>query len=123
MTVLPPCGVAFPEVDERDSRGLLQWRVRDKLFVSERPLGKPDRVALGDRAPAGPVLGAIVADLDEKDSLLAGRGSSCFTTPHFDGYAAVLVDLEAISVGALAPILVEAWLARAPARLVKVHFC
>ena len=49
-----------------------------------------------------------------------------FTTPHFDGYAAVLVQLERISVEELEELIVEAWLARAPKRLareyVETHF-
>jgi hypothetical protein len=40
-----------------------------------------------------------------------------FTTPHFNGYAAVLVCLDLISSAALRDVLVESWLARAPARL------
>ena len=44
-----------------------------------------------------------------------------FTTPHFDGYPAVLVRLDRIAVGDLDEVVVEAWLARAPARLVKAY--
>jgi hypothetical protein len=44
-----------------------------------------------------------------------------FTTPHFDGYAAILVRLDKIGVGDLEELIVEAWLARAPKRLVKAY--
>jgi len=40
-----------------------------------------------------------------------------FTTPHFDGYPAILVRLDRIAVPELEELLVEAWLARAPKRL------
>ncbi len=113
--------LALPETSERESRGNAQWRVKDKLFAWERPLRKPDLEALGDRAPEGPVLGAMVADLGEKEALLAEAGGVFFTTPHFNGFAAVLVHLERISVEHLRQVLVEAWMARAPKRLVEEH--
>ncbi|MGO9965175.1 MAG: MmcQ/YjbR family DNA-binding protein [Acidimicrobiales bacterium] len=111
----------MPETSEHDSRGNLHWRVKDKLFVWERPLRNPDLEALGDRAPKGPVLGAKVADLGDKEALLAENRKLFFTTPHFDGYAAVLVVLELISVDRLSQLVVEAWLAQAPARLVRQY--
>lgn len=42
-----------------------------------------------------------------------------FTTPHFDGYPAVLVRLDAIGEAELEELAVEAWLDRAPQRLAK----
>ena len=42
-----------------------------------------------------------------------------FTTPHFEGYAAVLVKLAEIDVGDLQELITEAWLARAPRKLVQ----
>ncbi|MGD0441576.1 MAG: MmcQ/YjbR family DNA-binding protein [Acidimicrobiales bacterium] len=113
--------LALPETNERESRGNLQWQVRERLFVWERPLRKPDLEALGDRAPKGPVLGAMVADLGEKEALLAENPKLFFTTPHFNGYAAVLVLLELISVDQLSQVVVEAWMARAPTRLVRQY--
>ena len=44
-----------------------------------------------------------------------------FTTPHFDGYPAILVQLDLISLADLEEITVEAWLARAPARLAQAY--
>jgi hypothetical protein len=111
----------LPETSERESRGNTQWRVKDKLFVWERPLRKPDLEALGERAPNGPVLGAMVADLGEKEALLAENPEAFFTTPHFNGYAAVLVRLDRITVEKLRQIMTEAWLARAPARLLNEY--
>jgi hypothetical protein len=107
----------LPETQEVLSRGLRQWRVKDKLFVWDRPLREKDREALGAGAPDGPILGARVEHLVAKDALLADRPDLYFTTPHFDGYPAVLVRLDAIDLEELRELVVEAWLARAPKRL------
>jgi hypothetical protein len=100
------------------SRDLRRWTVKDKGFVWERPLRKSDYEALGDAAPEGPILGARVEHLVAKEALLADDPDVFFTTPHFDGYPAVLVRLEEISLDDLRETIVEAWLARAPKRLV-----
>lgn len=113
--------LALPETEERESRGYAEWRVRSKLFVWDRPLRRPDLEALGAGAPTGPVLGAVVADLGEKQALLAEKPEIYFTTPHFDGYAAVLVRLDRIPLAELREVVNEAWLARAPARIAAEH--
>jgi hypothetical protein len=113
--------LGLPETEERNSRGLAQWRVRNSLFVWERPLRKSDLEALGDAAPDGPVLGAWVEHLVAKEALLASDPALFFTTPHFDGYAAVLVRLDEIGLDDLEEMIVEAWLCRAPKRLVKAY--
>src|SRR5207253_5166581 len=100
----------MPAAEERVSRDMRQWRVRDKLFVWERPLRRSDLRALGEAAPAGPILGARVEHLVAKEALIADDPDVFFTTPHFDGYAAVLVQLERISVEELEEVIVEAWL-------------
>ena len=107
----------LPETSERVSRGLRQWCVRDKLFVWERPLRKADLAALGDAAPDGPILGARVEHLGAKEALLADDPGVFFTTPHFDGYPAILVRLDEIAAADLEEVIVEAWLDRAPKRL------
>jgi hypothetical protein len=111
--------LALPETSERLSRDRPQWRVKDKLFVWDRPLRRSDLEALGDKAPSGPILGARVEHLGAKEALLANDQGVFFTTPHFDGYPAILVRLEEISVEDLDEVIVEAWLARAPKRLAK----
>jgi hypothetical protein len=107
---------ALPETSEKSSRGTLAWAVKDKSFAWERPLRPADLVALGTRAPAGPILGVRTADLEMKEVLLASDPAVYFTTPHFNGYPAVLVRLGKISATALKELLIEAWLARAPKR-------
>lgn len=113
--------LALPETSERLSRDLASWRVRDKAFVWERPLRPADTRALGDQAPTGPVLGARVEHLLAKEALLADDPRVFFTTPHFDGYPAILVCLDRIAVEDLKEVIVEAWLDRAPKRLAQEY--
>lgn len=113
--------LALPEAGERASRGLASWRVRDKLFVWERPLRPADIRALGDDAPDGAILGARVEHLGAKEALLADDPDVFFTTPHFDGYPAVLVRLHTITLEDLEEVIVEAWLARAPRRIARAY--
>ena len=75
--------------EELEVRGLRQWKVKKKLFVWERPLRK-------------------IA----KQALLADDPDVFFTTPHFDGYAIVLVRLDRISRADLREVVTEAWLVR-----------
>jgi hypothetical protein len=107
---------ALPEVTESDGP---QWRVRDKLFLWQRPLRTRDLEELGDAAPQGAILGARVPDEGAKLALVADDPDVYFTTSHFDGYPAVLVQLDHISVDELTELAVEAWLARAPKRLAQ----
>ena len=112
--------LALPETSERESHdGLPQWRVKDKLFVWDRPLRRPDLAALGSDAPTGPILGARVADEGVKTALIADDPTVFFTIPHFDGYPAVLVGLDRIEAEELAEVVTDAWLARAPKRLTQ----
>jgi hypothetical protein len=113
--------LGLPETGERLSRDLSSWRVRDKGFVWERPLRPADVRARGDDAPEGPILGARVEHLVAKEALLADDPEVFFTTPHFDGYPAVLVRLDRIAVEDLEEVIVEAWLARAPKRLAQEY--
>jgi hypothetical protein len=108
----------LPEVEENLSGdGLPGWSVRGKALAWDRPLRKSDLAALGDAAPGGPILCAHVPDVGAKEALLADDPGVYFTTPHFNGYPAILVQLERIAPADLAELLTEAWLARAPKRL------
>jgi hypothetical protein len=103
------------EVTRKD--GLAQWKVKDRLFVWERPLRKGDLAALGDDAPDGVVLGARVPDEGAKQALIAADPATYFTIPHFNGYPAILVRLDEIGLQELEELVVEAWLDRAPPKL------
>ncbi len=81
--------------------------------------GRAGPAALGDAAPDGPILGARVEHLGAKEALLADDPDVYFTTPHFDGFPAVLVRLERIAPEELEELIRDAWLARAPRRLAQ----
>jgi hypothetical protein len=106
----------LPETTEASPR---DWRVRKKLMVWERPLRKADYEALGADAPDGDILGARVGDEGVKFALIADDPGVYFTTPHFDGYPAVLVRLAEIDVPELTELITEAWLVQAPKTLAK----
>jgi hypothetical protein len=109
--------MGLPETSEKISWGHTHWRVKDKGFVWERPLHKPDLAALGDAAPDGPILGVRVPDIGVREALIADDPDLYFTIPHFDGFPAVLVRLDRIDLDELREIITEAWLDRAPKRL------
>jgi hypothetical protein len=111
--------LGLPETSEGESHGTIMWRVRDKGFVWERPLRKGDIEALGNRVPEGPVFGARTADEGVKLALVADSPAVFFTTPHFDGYPAVLFELDRIGEQELTELITDAWLSRAPRRLVR----
>jgi hypothetical protein len=110
--------LALPQTSERISREKRQWRVKDKLFVWERPLRAKEVAELGDAAPDGAILGARVEHLGAKQALLEDDPGVYFTTSHFEGYAAILVRLERVAPAELEEVITEAWLARAPKRWV-----
>jgi hypothetical protein len=99
-----------------------EWRVGKKLIAWERPLRASDHqalAALGVEPPQGDILGVRVADEGVKFALIADEPDLYFTTPHFDGYPAVLVRLAAIDERGLRELIAEAWLTQAPKRLVQ----
>ena len=99
-----------------------EWRVGKKLLAWERPLRPSDREALaqsGVEPPEGDILGVRVSDEGVKFALIADEPEVYFTTPHFDGYPAVLVRLAEIAVRDLVEVITEAWLTQAPKKLVQ----
>jgi hypothetical protein len=111
----------LPEAAERSPH---HWRVGKKLMAWERPLRPADRAALaaaGSEAPDGDILGVRVADEGVKFALVADEPRVYFTTPHFDGYPAVLVELAEIDVADLKELITEAWLTQAPKKLVRQY--
>ena len=111
--------LGLPEMSERTRQGVMQWRVKEKMVAWERPLRRADYVALGDEAPDGAILAIWVPDLGAKEALLADDPDVYFTTPHFDGYRAILIRLDEIPVPELEELIIEGWLDRAPKRLVN----
>jgi hypothetical protein len=108
----------LPQVTEGERHGNRAWSVAGKVFAWERPFSKADVRRYGDQAPPdGPILAVSVADLHEKEAILAANPGSFFTIPHFDGYAAVLVQLRSAPATALRSALIDGWLACAPREL------
>ena len=84
------------------------WIVNGKTAAWERPLSKKDLAALGASAPTGPVLAIHAVDLPTKLAWIETEPASCFDSPHFNGYPAVLVNLDTADAQVVFELLAEA---------------
>ena len=100
--------LSLPEVTEKPWFGTPGYRVKDKGFLRIR-----------SEAEGGLVV--FVEDLGEKEALLASDPEKFFTTPHYDGYPAVLVNLAAIDVDELTELITDSWRIKAPKRVLQAH--
>jgi hypothetical protein len=100
-------GRALPEVEEGTWFRTPCLRVRKKSFCRMKEDGE--------------TLVVRVVDLEDKEALLREAPGVFFTTPHYDGYAFLLVRLEAVDRGRLGELIEDAWRLSAPKRLVAAY--
>jgi hypothetical protein len=121
MSDLDALALAMPETAKDVDDGRPAYRVRGKLFCIHRSR-RADALDPDTGERLDDVLMFRVSDLGVKEILLADDRGVFFTTPHFDGYPAVLVripDLARLDREELRDTIVEAWCSRAPKRVAR----
>jgi hypothetical protein len=121
MADLDELALAMPEATKEVAEGRPTYRVHGKMFCFHRE-PRPDAVEPETGERLDDVLAFRVADLGVKELLLSDARGVYFTTPHWDGYSAVLLripDLDRLDRDELRDLVEEAWLTRARKRLAK----
>jgi hypothetical protein len=119
MKDLDELALAMPEATKEVEDGRPTYKVHDKMFCFHRSPRK-DAVDPETGERLTDVLAFRVADLGVKEMLVGDARGIYFTTPHWNGYAAVLVrirDLDRLDREELRDLVEEAWLTRAQKRL------
>ena len=112
----------LPQITDGLRYGERTWYVGRKAFAWERPFSRADLRRFGDEVPpTGPILAVVTEDLHEKEAILADPPPGFFTIEHFDGYAAVLIQLDAARVRDVREAVVGAWLTVAPPHLAEEY--
>jgi hypothetical protein len=122
MADLDELALAMPQAEkELSDDGRPAYKVHGKLFCLHRSR-RPDALDHETGERLDDVLMFRVEDLGVKELMLTDARGIYFTTPHFDGYPAVLMripDLARLDLGELGDLVAEAWLTRAQKRLAK----
>lgn len=122
MEDLDELALAMPQATKHvEDDGRPTYCVHDKFFCFHRSR-RPDAVDPETGERLVDVLVFRVADLGEKEAMLADDRGIFFTTPHWKGYSAVLLripDLAHVERDELRDIVAEAWLTRAQKRVAK----
>jgi hypothetical protein len=100
-------GSRFPGLEPSTSYGTPSLKVRGKFVCRLRT--NPDALVIR------------VVDMGEREALLQGQPEAFFSTPHYDGYPAVLVRLGRVDPIELAELIEDAWRLQAPKRLVAAY--
>ena len=122
MADLDALALALPETTKQVSDdGRPAYMAHGKMFICHRSR-RPDAIDAETGERMDDVLMFRVENLEVKDIVLADDRGIYFTTPHFNGYPAVLVripSLDRLDPDELEEIVVEAWLTRAQKRVAK----
>lgn len=122
MVDLDELALAMPQTTkELSDDGRPTYLVHGKFFCFHRSRRR-DAIDPDTGERLDDVLVFRVADVGVKELMLADDRGVFFTTPHFDGYSAVLIripDLARIDRDELEDAVVEAWLTRAQKRVAK----
>jgi len=122
MADLDALALAMPQtIKEVTDDGRPSYLVHGKRYLIHRGR-RPDAVDPETGERLEDVLMFRVEGLGVKELMLTDARGIYFTTPHFDGYPAVLVripDLARLDLGELGDLVAEAWLTRAQKRLAQ----
>jgi hypothetical protein len=121
MADLDELALALPEATKEVEEGRPTYKVHGKMFCFHRSPRK-DAVDPDTGERLTDVLAFRVADLGVKELLLSDARGIYFTTPHWNGYPAVLVrirNLDRLDRDELRDLVEEAWLTRAQKRLAR----
>ena len=98
-------GLALPKTEVSTWYGTPGMKVAGKGFLRLRT-----------EAEGGLV---VLCDHDKKEMLLNSGDPAFFTTPHYDGYPSILVDLKKVKRAVLKELIVESWRRQAPLKLLR----
>ena len=122
MADLDELALAMPQTTKDVSEdGRPTYLVHGKMYCFHRS-PRPDALDAETGERLEDVLVFRVADLDVKELIVGDTRGIFFTTPHWNGYPAVLMripDLDRIDREELADLVAEAWLTRAQKRVAK----